>query len=107
MASPSDRFRQIISYALVVGRDAHGKPSLGPVFPARARVQPSRRLIRDARGNEQLASHVIYTGASLTLQHRIWLPGEDTSDFNCARSPVAVDEIVDGAGVVSFRKVWL
>ncbi|QDE98302.1 hypothetical protein [Myxococcus xanthus] len=107
MASPSDRFRQIISYALVVGRDGHGKPALGPVSPARARVQPSRRLIRDASGNEQLASHVIYTDAPLTLQHRLWLPGEDTSDFNRARRPAAVDELVDGVGLVSFRKVWL
>ncbi|GHG91402.1 hypothetical protein [Comamonas sp. JC664] len=107
MASPSDRFRQIISYALVVGRDAHGNPLLGPVSPARARVQPSRRLIRDASGNEQLASHVIYTDVPLTLQHRLWLPGEDTSDFNRARRPAAVDELVDGAGAVSFLKVWL
>ncbi|NTX32819.1 hypothetical protein HUA78_00040 [Myxococcus sp. CA033] len=107
MASPSDRFRQIIFYSLVTGRDAHGKPMLGPVSSARARVQPSRRLIRDAGGNEHLASHVIYTDAALTLLHRLWLPGEDTSDFNRARRPVAVDELVDGAGVVIFRKVWL
>ncbi|MCP3060971.1 hypothetical protein LXT21_19480 [Myxococcus sp. K38C18041901] len=107
MASPSDRFRQVISYALVLGRDAHGKPTLGPVSPARARVQPSRRLIRDAAGNEHLASHVIYTEAPLTLQHRLWLQGEDVSDFNRARRPVAVDELVDGAGVVRFRKMWL
>lgn len=107
MASPSDRFHQIISYALVVGRDAHGKPSLGPVLSARARVQPSQRLIRDASGNEHLASHVIYTDAPLTLQHRLWLPGEDTTDFTRARRPASVDELVDGVGVVLFRKVWL
>lgn len=107
MASPSDRFRQRISYALVLGRDAHGKPMLGPVSTARVRVQPSRRLIRDAGGNEHLASHVVYTDAPLTLQHRLWLPGEDTADFNRARRPAAVDELVDGAGAVSFRKVWL
>jgi hypothetical protein len=107
MASPSDRFRQIILYALVTGRDAHGRPMLGPVSPARARVQPSRRLIRDPSGNEHLASHVIYTDAPLTLLHRIWLPGEDASELNRARRPVAVDELVDGAGVVRFHKVWL
>ncbi|MCP3163332.1 hypothetical protein [Myxococcus qinghaiensis] len=107
MASPSDRFRQIISYALVTGRDAHGKPMLGPVSSSRARVQPSRRLIRDASGNEHLASHVIYTDAPLTLQHCLWLSREDVSDFNRARRPVAVDEPVDGEGVVRFRKVWL
>ncbi|NTX51119.1 hypothetical protein [Myxococcus sp. CA039A] len=107
MASPSDRFRQIIFYSLVTGRDAHGKPMLGLVSSARARVQPSRRLIRDAGGNEHLASHVIYIDAPLTLQHRLWLSREDVPDFNRARRPVAVDELVDGAGVVSFRKVWL
>ncbi|NTX65941.1 hypothetical protein HUA74_35305 [Myxococcus sp. CA051A] len=107
MASPSDRFRQVISYALVLGRDAHGKPTLGPVASARARVQPSRKLIRDAGGNEHLASHVIYTDAALTLLHRLWLPGEDVSDFNRAQRPVAVDELVDGTGVVRFCKVWL
>ncbi|WP_338865173.1 hypothetical protein [Myxococcus stipitatus] len=107
MASPSDRFRQRIFFALVLGRDAHGKPSLGPVSSARARVQPSRRLIRDASGNEHLASHVIYTEALLGLQHRLWLPGEEVADFNRARRPIGVDELVDGEGVVRFRKVWL
>ena len=106
MATPSDTFRQLITYAVLTGRDAHGKPMLGPVVTARARVQPSRRLIRDANGNEHLSAHVVYTDAPLTLQHRVWLPGEDVADFNRARRPVAVDEFVDGAGSVRLRKVW-
>ncbi|MCY1042127.1 hypothetical protein OV208_12450 [Corallococcus sp. bb12-1] len=106
MASPTDTFRQSIAYAVLTGRDAYGKPTLGPQTTARARVQPSRRLIRDANGNEHLAAHVVYTDAFLTLQHRVWLPGEDVADFNRARRPVAVDESVDGAGAVRFRKVW-
>ena len=106
MASPSDAFRQTIVYAVLMGRDAYAKPTLGPQTTARARVQPSRRLIRDANGNEHLAAHVVYTDAPVTLQHRVWLPGEDVADINRARRPVAVDECVDGSGAVRFRKVW-
>ncbi|RKH80812.1 hypothetical protein D7X99_20825 [Corallococcus sp. AB032C] len=106
MASPTDTFRQSITYAVLTGRDAYGKPTLGLQLPARARVQPSRRLIRDANGNEHLTAHVVYTDAPITLQHRVWLPGENIADFNCARRPVAVDESVDGVGAVRFRKVW-
>ncbi|MCY1045609.1 hypothetical protein OV208_30115 [Corallococcus sp. bb12-1] len=106
MASPTDTFRQSITYAVLTGRDAYGKPALGLQAMARARVQPSRRLIRDANGNEHLTAHVVYTDAVITLQHRVWLPGEDVADFNRARRPVAVDESVDGLGVVRFRKVW-
>jgi hypothetical protein len=107
MASPSDLFRQQVTISEARGRDVAGRPELGPLEVVAARVQPMRRLIRDANGNEHLASHVIYTAADVTLRHRLWLPGEDTSDLNRARRVSAVDELVDGRGVTRYRKVWL
>lgn len=107
MAKASGRFKQTISYAAVTGRDVHGKPAMGAVTTAAARVQPHRKVIRDSMGQEFLASHVIYTSAALTLAHRIWLPGEDTADLSKARKPAAIDELVDGDGVEQYRKVYL
>ncbi|MCP3105526.1 hypothetical protein LZ198_42440 [Myxococcus sp. K15C18031901] len=107
MSCPTALFRQLVRYAEVTGRDAWGTPLLGPVHVAPARIQPSRKLIRDASGAEFVASFVVYTAAPLTLRHRLWFPGDDTSDFNHARRPAAIDEHVDGGGTVRYRKVWL
>lgn len=107
MSGPAALFRQLIRYAEVIGRDAWGTPLLGPLAGAAARIQPSRKLIRDASGTEFVASFVVYTEAPITLRHRLWFPGDNTSDFNHARRPAAVDEHVDGAGVLRYRKVWL
>lgn len=107
MARPSDRFKQTITFAAVTGRDVHGKPALGAVATVAARVQPYRKVIRDSMGQEFLASHVIYTEASITPAHRIWLPGENTADLSKARKPAAIDELVDGDGVEQYRKVYL
>jgi hypothetical protein len=106
MAEASDHFRQRISFAEVTGRDAYGKPTLSPVSTAPARVQPLQKLIRDAKGSEALASHVVFTTAALTLNSRVWFPGEPTTDVNRARRPLSIGEFIDGAGVVRYRKVW-
>ncbi|NTX39856.1 hypothetical protein HUA78_44175 [Myxococcus sp. CA033] len=107
MSGPAAHFRQLVSYAEVIGRDAWGTPLLGPFRIAAARIQPSRKLIRDAQGTEFVASFVVYTAAPLTLRHRLWFPGDDLSDINHARRPAAVDEHVDGGGTTRYRKVWL
>lgn len=106
MAGPEALFRQLVTFAEVTGRDAYGKPSLGPLTVVAARVQPSRKLIRDANGAEFVASFIVYTAAPITLRHRVWLPGEDTANFDRARRPAAIDEHADGTGVVRYRKVF-
>lgn len=106
MSSPADHFRQTISHAELTGRDAYGKPTLSAVLSAPARVQPVHKIIRDAKGAEVLSSHVVYTTAPLTLNSRVWFPGEPTTDFNRARRPLSIGEYVDGAGVIRYRKVW-
>ena len=106
-SSPAHRFKQTISYALLTGRDSYGKPTMSAATAAKARVQPMRRLMRDARGAEFLSTHVIYTTAAIDLNHRLWLPGESTADFNLARRVGVVDVMIDGAGVERFRKVVL
>ena len=106
MAQPSDRFRQTISIAELTGRDAYGKPTLSPITTAPARIQPSKKLIRDAQGAEVVASYVVFTTAAVNLNSRVWFPGEPTSDLNRARRPVTIGEHVDGAGVTRYRSVW-
>lgn len=105
MAGPADLFAETITYALVTGRDAFGKPTLSGQTPARARVQPSRKTIRDATGAEHVTSHVVYTDAPVTLMHRFWLPGDKLTDP--PRRPAAIDEHKAGrATTAMYRKVW-
>ena len=107
MASPADFMNQTVSYALITGRDSFGKPTLGTVTASKARVQPHRKLIRDARGKEALTSHVIYLPVAVDLNTVIWPPGANTADVNQARRVLDVDTEVDGAGVTQFAKVYL
>jgi hypothetical protein len=102
MASPSDRFKQTLTYSVATAIDANGKPTLSGTSTAPARIQPVQQLSRDARGNEFLSTHVIYTAATLTLEHRVTLPGENTP-----RRILLVEPQVDGAGVERFRKLVL
>jgi hypothetical protein len=106
MAGPSDHFRQTITYAPLLGRDAYGKPTFGSSATAPARVQPQRKMIRTADGSEFLASFVVYTAAPIALTDRVWFPGELSTDSNKARRPAAIDDYVDGAGVTRYRQVW-
>jgi hypothetical protein len=102
MASPADHFRQSITYAVETAIDANGKPTLAAPSTAAARIQPVQQLSRDARGNEFLSTHVIYTAAALTLDHRVTLPGE-----TIPRRILTVEPQVDGAGVERYRKLVL
>lgn len=106
MASPSDRFRQTISYAVLTGRDSSGKPTLSGVTAAPARLQPMRKLVRTPAGDDAMTSHVMYTAAPMTLNTRVWFPGDSTSDLNLARRPIAINTEVDGAGVTRFYVVY-
>lgn len=106
MAQPADHFRQTISFAELTGRDQYGKPTMSAVTTAPARIQPLNKIIRDAKGAEAVAAFVVYTTAALTLNSRVWFPGEPTNDFNRARRPLSIGEYVDGGGVVRYRKVW-
>jgi hypothetical protein len=106
MATPQARFLQTITFKAVISSDGWGKPTLGSSSTAPARVQPTSKRVKNDRGDDVQASHVVYTAAALTGQHRVWFPGENTADDNVGRRPVAVDVFVDGAGVESYRKVW-
>lgn len=106
MADPTRLFQQTVTYALITGRDTYGKQTLGPQSTARARVEPTSKVIRDVAQVEHVAAHVVYTAAAITLDHRVWLPGSNTADATAAKRPIQVREHVDGAGAASHREVW-
>jgi hypothetical protein len=106
MARPSERFKQTISWKSVTSRDAWGAPTFGSLNTANARVEPKRKLVRNSNGDEVLSSHVVYTAAAIVVSDQVWFPGENTSDANKARRPLAIDEYVDGDGLSVYRKVW-
>jgi hypothetical protein len=106
MGNPYGRFRQTITFKTLTSVDTYSAPTYGSGTAALARVEPKRKVIRDERGNEILASHVVYTAAAIKMTDRVWFPGESTSDNNKARRPIAIDEYVDGNGLAVYRKVW-
>lgn len=106
MASPAERFLQTITYALVSDRDTYGKPTLGGQSTARARVEPCQKFLVDEKGDEHVATSIVYTEAPLTMSHRVWLPGANTAVNNDARKPIRIEQSVDGGGQVRFRKVF-
>lgn len=107
MARASDHFRQACYAALPTSRGTDGQPVLGTRALVMARVQPSRAFVRDGAGNSVQARYVVYTLTALTLAHRVWLPGIDTTNAALSLRILAVDQLVDGNGVEGFRKVWL
>lgn len=108
MARPEGRFRQSITFATVSTRDAVGRPlTFSAQTTAAARVQSSKAFVRDAAGESVLTAYCVYTQAAITLQHRLWLPGDNTAAATQSRRVLKVDDLTDGEGVVAFRKVWL
>lgn len=106
---PQGLFRQVITYAAVASRDQWGKPTMAAPATSRARVQPVNIFVRDAAGESILAKFKIYVppAVGVTLQHRIWLAGDDTSSAIAARRILKIDDPVDGVGVSRFRTLWL
>jgi hypothetical protein len=106
MARPSNRFKQTITFKVVTGVGDFGARTLGSASTAAARVEPTSKRVKNDQGDDVLASHIVYTEAALTKDHRVWFPGEDTANRDKARVPIAVQIFVDGNGVESYRKAW-
>jgi hypothetical protein len=87
-----------IYLASAAGKDAYGKPSYEAPRAVKARVESTRRLVRNARGEEAMSNHRIYTLAMVLLTDRVWLPGASTSSPDASHLPLSVQATPDKTG---------
>jgi hypothetical protein len=87
-------FVQEFTYRPFVSVDARGIVTYGDAVTARCRYQPSRRLIRDARGQAVAEEAVLFTEAAVTEKDLVWPPGvampADPEDTTGSFQPLAV-----------------
>lgn len=81
-------------YRPYVSVDARGIVTRGAAVAARCRYEPSRRLVRDARGQAVAEEAVLYTEAAVTEKDLVWPPGvevpTDPDDTTGSLQPLAV-----------------
>lgn len=101
LVSLAARLGTVLTVASVASTDATGKPTLGPKRTIRARVEARRQLVRNAQGEDAVATHRIFTLDPVALTDRVWLPGYPTTEDG-ARTPLAVkaDPDFDGTRVL-------
>lgn len=87
-------FKLTFHYRPFVSVDSRGTATYGEAQAALCRVQPSRRLIRDARGQAVAEEAVLFTEAQVSENDLVWPPGvelpEDGSDTRGSRRPLVV-----------------
>jgi len=95
-------------YAAVSGRDGSGDPT-GHAAPAtmKVRLEEKHKLVKDRLGNEVVSNRQFTTEQAITIDDYLWLPGDDETDDNLARKPIAVGKALDATGGVSHYEVAL
>lgn len=87
-------FLQTFYYRPFVSVDSGGTETWGALASAACRAQPSRRLIRDATGQQVVEEAILYTEAAVTEKYLVWLPGTtppvDADDTSGSFRPLAV-----------------
>lgn len=96
--------QQTITLASETGRDAYGKPTYGATRTATARVERTRRMVRNGRGEDAIAQWRLYTLEVVALTDRIWLPGTGTAMAD-SFLPLAVVATSDKPGARTLYRV--
>lgn len=86
---------QVVTVASVTGVDSYGKATYGAQRAVKANVSEKTRSIRTVRGEEAVASHVIYALEEIRPTDRVWLPGVPTTSADGARRPLTVSTAQD------------
>ena len=96
-----------INTVLRTGRNADGTPTYGSPALITARVEENERIIRPLKGEAVATSHLLFTEEEITIDHRIWLPGDLTTDLTVARRPIKTTPILNEVGVVEHYETWV
>jgi|TARA_R100000049_G_C1921552_1_gene66729 hypothetical protein len=81
-----------ISIAAPSGVNDDGELTYATATTAQAKVQEKRDVASMGAGLDIETNHVIITKAAITKKHRIWLPGDSTSDATLARTPQVLEK---------------
>jgi hypothetical protein len=98
---------QTINVSAYTGTSTLGDPTFGAAVSAKARVEPTTKMIENAAGEMRQSEFAIYTGQVIGDQDLVWLPGVSTSDATKARRPMKVYTGVDEDGTVSHYEVYV
>lgn len=93
--------------AAVASTDAYGKPIYGTPVARSVRVEESRRMVRNAQGEETVSSHRLWCLEAISITDRIWLPGTSTSSAEASRLPISVSASSDFVGSRTLYRVDL
>lgn len=100
------QLQETIGYKTVTGRGAGGDPTYSVAGTLSARVVEDQREVPGGGGKMVVTTHQIVTEDILTLDHRIWLPGENTST-DPPRIPQHVQIAKDEYGDEDYCLLWV
>lgn len=103
----SSWLKQTISVASVTSVDSGGKLIYGAPRQVAARVNPSRRMVRKANGDEVQSSHRVYALEEIRINDRVWLPGLSSATVEGSKVPLAISAPDDKAMVKTLYQVDL
>ena len=93
--------------AALTGIDQWGKPVYGPPVARKVRIEQSRRMVLNARGEEVPSNHRLWCLTEIAITDRVWLPGASTSDVEKSLAPMSVASVSDKAGGRTLFRVEL
>jgi hypothetical protein len=89
-------------------RDARGQSTYGAAAARLVRWEANTKLVRNAQGEEVESAFWMACEAAVSLLARVWGPDDGNgSDATKARTPIAVEPMVDEVGNVSHYEVYL
>ena len=100
-------FAQSINVSPFSGVSAFGDPSYSTPVCAAARVEPVRKTLYSANGEEMQSEYAIYTLQQISMLDRVWLPGDSPADPTKARVPMKVYQGIDTDGSTTHYEVFV
>jgi hypothetical protein len=97
------RLTHTITIQSQTGVDGAGDPAWSAQTTLKARVEHGTKKLVGANGEEKQAEHVAVTLTELSLEHRVWFPGDDTADLNAAKRPLMIKKADTFDGYTIFE----
>ena len=106
MSRASHLMTHTVTLASKSGRSNSGDPTYGSQTTISARVERKSKLFMAQDGNHKMAESRIISESEILLTDRVWLPGDDTTDTNESKQPIAVGN-ADTPDGYTLYEAWL
>ena len=100
-------FKDTITVKRMTGVDNAGQPTYGDAETVKCRVERTLKKIVNADGQEVMSDAQIALAETVGLQDRIWLPGQDTTKVEEARTAHNYQEATSKDGQTTVRMLSL